>query len=75
MKTVAVSEFRAHLVDFLNRVELGETLILTSHGKEIARILPPKEAQKQARRALAKLRKNAFVGDVISPVSDDWGEE
>lgn len=75
MRTVAVSEFRAHLVDFLNKVELGETLILTSRGKEIARILPPKEAQKQARRRLAELRKSAFVGDVVSPASNDWSEQ
>lgn len=75
MKTVAISEFRAHLLNFLNKVELGETLILTSHGKEIARILPPKEAQNQARRRLAKLRKSAFVGDVVSPLSNDWDEQ
>lgn len=69
MVHVSISDFRAHLPDFLNRVEAGETLVITSRGKEIARVLPPKEAQKQARKQLAELKKNAVIGDVISPVA------
>ncbi len=77
MKTVAVSEFRAHLVDFLSTVESGETLVLTSRGKEIARIVPPKQAQKQARQKLAELQKYAYIGDVVTPAvaGDEWSEQ
>jgi prevent-host-death family protein len=74
MQTIAISEFRAHMLDFLSKVESGETLVLTSRGKEIARVMPPKEAQKAARRELESIRKTARIGDVLSPVNvgNEW---
>lgn len=70
MQRVSISDFRAHLPDFLHQVEAGETLIITSRGKEVARVLPPKEAQKQARKRLAELQKNVVIGDVLSPIHE-----
>ena len=72
MEKVAVSEFRANLVGFLKRVEKGEVIALTSRGHEVAKIIPPDDKSKNARNALKKLRKTAVVGDVLSPIEDEW---
>lgn len=72
MERVAVSEFRANLVGFLKRVENGEEITLTSRGHEVAKIVPPDNRMKEARAALKKLQKTAVIGDVVSPMEDDW---
>jgi prevent-host-death family protein len=72
MERVAVSEFRANLLVFLKRVERGEGITLTSRGREVARIIPPENKREEAKAALEELRKTAIVGDVLSPVGEDW---
>ncbi|MEA1967950.1 MAG: type II toxin-antitoxin system prevent-host-death family antitoxin [Thermodesulfobacteriota bacterium] len=72
MEKVAVSEFRANLVGFLKRVEKGEIIALTSRGHEVAKIIPPDNKSENARNSLKKLRKTAIIGDLLSPIEDEW---
>ncbi len=72
MEKVAVSEFRANLVGFLKRVENGEEITLTSRGHEVAKIVPPDDKIKNAKRALKKLQSSAILGDIISPIEEEW---
>ena len=72
METIAVSELRANLMQILKRIEAGATIAITSRGREIARLFPPEDQMSRARKTLAKLRKTAIVGDVISPIDEDW---
>lgn len=72
MEKVAVSEFRANLLGFLKKVERGEAITLTSRGREVARIIPPENKRKVSREALQALRKTACVGDVVSPLEEQW---
>lgn len=37
---VGIREFKAHLSRYLRRVETGEMLIITDHGRPIARLFP-----------------------------------
>lgn len=71
MKTVAISQFRAHLPSFLDWVGKGREVVITSHGTEVARLVPPfKKADIKSR--LKTLRKKAKVGDIISPIDTEW---
>lgn len=72
MEKVAVSEFRANLVAFLKRVEKGEIITLTSRGHEVAKIVPPDDKAKEAKKALKKLQQTAVIGDIISPIDEEW---
>jgi len=72
METVRVSKLREHLVSFLKRVERGEDIIITSRGHRVARLVPLEDKMKKARETLQQLRKNAVMGDVISPVGERW---
>ncbi len=72
MEKVAVSVFRANLLNFLKRVEKGEIISLTSRGQEVAKIVPPDNKTNKAKGVLKELRKTAFIGDILSPIEDEW---
>ena len=72
MREVNVTELRSHLPAYLGQVQSGEELVLTSHGKAIARILPSHDIRETARKQLKALRKKSYVGDVISPLGEVW---
>jgi antitoxin (DNA-binding transcriptional repressor) of toxin-antitoxin stability system len=79
MITISVSEFRSNMPAFLEKVKQGVKLVLTSHGKTVAEITPPTlkrgqitEEQAAARKRLAEIAKNSWVGDVESPDDVEW---
>lgn len=62
MRHVQSSEAKTHLAELLDAVEAGETIVLTRHGKPIARLVPEHETSKRdvvdAIEALRALRKS-----------------
>lgn len=40
MREIAASEAKTHLLQLLDEVERGETLVITRHGRPIARLMP-----------------------------------
>lgn len=40
MPTVKIEEAKTHLPRILERVERGETVVITRHGKAVARLVP-----------------------------------
>jgi prevent-host-death family protein len=57
MRHVQSSEAKTHLPELLDAVEAGETIVITRHGRAIARIVPETERKKQeVREAIEKLR-------------------
>lgn len=59
MRTVSVAEAKARLSELLNCVESGEDILITRHGRPIAKMTTP-ETPKQMLplKRLALLRKN-----------------
>ena len=72
MEKIGISELRANLTGFLKKVESGQIITITSRGVEVAQLVPPEYTQASARKALAQLRQSATVGDVLSPIEDEW---
>ena len=57
MREIQASEAKVHLPQLLNEVERGETLIITRHGRRIARIVPETDRHQEAiDKALAGIR-------------------
>ena len=57
MRHIQASEAKTHLPSLLDDVERGETLIITRHGKPIARLVPDDAARKQEiRKAIEDIR-------------------
>jgi len=61
MREIQASEAKTHLPRLLDEVERGETLIITRHGRAIARIVPEVDRQQtkidEAMDAIRKLRR------------------
>lgn len=72
MKQVNVTEFRAHLPEYLSKVQSGETFTVMSRGQPIAQLVPAAGVVEDARAQLAALRKRARIGDIVSPVAVEW---
>ena len=47
MREIQASEAKAHLPQLLDDVERGETLIITRHGRPIARIVPETDRRQE----------------------------
>jgi prevent-host-death family protein len=52
MKIATVREAQHHLSKLLNEVEMGEEIILTRRGKQIARLVPPEKAEDPRNRKI-----------------------
>ena len=57
MREIQASDAKARLPQLLDDVERGETLVITRHGRAIARIVPELDRrQEEVDRALASIR-------------------
>lgn len=72
MQTIKISEFRANLLSYLEKVHAGEELVVTSHGKVLATIQPPTDKREKAKKVLNALSKTAVIGNIVSPNQADW---
>ncbi len=72
MKQVKVTDFRAHLPEYLSKVQNGETFTVMSRGQPIARLVPATGVVERARERLVALRKRARIGDIGSPIGVEW---
>lgn len=72
METVNISELRANLLKYLERTRAGEQFAVTSKGKVLATLTPPAQQREQAKKQMQKLAETAWVGDVITPIDEDW---
>lgn len=75
MTEVNISELRNHLPRYLERAEAGEEVLITRHGRVVARLCAVRDPRAKAKAALARLRDHAQVGDVVAPVDEPWEAE
>lgn len=56
MRTVQASEAKTHLLSLLDKVEQGESIVITRHGKTVAEIVPRHDAdQDRINRAMESI--------------------
>lgn len=74
MSSVNITELRQHLPEYLRQVQGGAEIVVTQHGRPVARIVPNREpdVREAALRRLAALRGTMIVGDVVAPIASDW---
>jgi prevent-host-death family protein len=57
MREVQASEAKTHLPKLLDAVERGEVIVITRHGRPIARIVPERELrQKEIDQAIENIK-------------------
>lgn len=75
MQKVNVTELRNHLPHYLKQVQKGVELQVTSHGKNIARLVPEISAKDEAWNRLLQLRGTMIKGDIVEPVGVEWNAD
>ena len=73
MREVGAFEAKNKLGQLLDLVERGEEIIITRHGRQVARLVPPKQAysRDQARAAIKRIRERA---EKLKLGSFEWAE-
>ena len=73
MREVGAFEAKNKLGQLLDLVERGEEIVITRHGKAVARLVPAKQAfsRDQARAAIRRIRERA---EKLKLGSFDWAE-
>ena len=75
MKKMAAGSFKAHCLAVMDEVQAKkETVIITKHGKPVAKLVPVSEEKDDIFGFFrGKIR---ITGDVVSPALslDEWGE-
>ncbi|MBN1931336.1 MAG: type II toxin-antitoxin system prevent-host-death family antitoxin [Desulfobacterales bacterium] len=72
MEKVGISELRENLSIFLKKVQKGQVITITSRGHEMARLVPVEDKREKSREFLRKLGRNADIGDILSPIDEEW---
>lgn len=80
MQTIAIAQAKNNFSALLHKVESGEDVVLTRHGKAVARIIPETSAASDIVRDTDSLRQeamellNAFRAKVVPGAPLDWKE-
>lgn len=73
MKSMAVSEFKAHALRALDEVAKSrESILVTKRGKPLARVVPFDEKEESQPGKLAHAL--VFEGDIVSPLGEEMWE-
>ncbi len=72
MKSVSMAELRRRLAHYLDRVEQGERIQVMRRGRVVATLAPGIAEDMAATERLEILRKQARIGDVVSPLDVEW---
>lgn len=75
MKKMAAGLFKANCLAVMDQVQIKrETVIITKHGKPVAKLVPLNADPDEIYNFLAG--KGAIVGDIVSPVlsAEEWGD-
>jgi prevent-host-death family protein len=67
-----VTELRQNLPAYLEQVRKGKEVQVTVHGRVVARLVPEQDEQAAARQRLEALRGTCRIGDVVSPLPEEW---
>ena len=73
MREVQASEAKAHLSELLDEVERGETVVITRHGRAIARIVPEAECRRaEIRQTIENIKalRKQFAGVTLQELLD-----
>lgn len=73
MKSMAVSQFKAHALRVLDEIaRSGESVLITKRGKPLARVVPFAEEDRSKPGKLA--RTLVFEDDIVSPLGEEMWE-
>ncbi len=64
---VGVRELKSHLSEYLRRVKIGQTIVITERGKAVGRIMPAETSLEERMRAMVKAGLAEWNGKRLPP--------
>jgi prevent-host-death family protein len=75
LMNVPVAEAKAKFSELVKRAEAGEEVLVTRHGKVVARLVPPAGATAEKRPLLGAFEDKAFwMADDFDELGPEWDE-
>ncbi len=74
-RRIAAGEFKAKCLKLMDEVrDTGEELIITKHGKPVAKLAPIEGAERDKAKTLFGCMKGSItiLGDIVEPVETGW---
>lgn len=71
---VPVAEAKAKFSELVKRAEAGEEVLVTRHGKVVARLVPPVEPTADETSLLGALRGKVWMADDFDELGPEWDE-
>lgn len=72
-RTIAAGEFKAKCLQLMDEVKAKKLhLIVTKRGEPVVEIGPPAEQEKPFRSIVGRSPGVKILGDIISPLPDEW---
>ncbi len=79
MKTMPAGKFKAQCLAVIDEVhERGEEVVITKHGKPMARLVPLEKTKETLDDIFGFMRgRMKIVGDIVSPIipAEDWDDD
>ena len=72
MEKINVSTLRENLAAYIKKAKNGQEISITSHGHELAKLVPAGKKQEKSKSKLKALGKTAVLNDILSPLDEDW---
>jgi prevent-host-death family protein len=66
--SVGIRELKARLSEYLREVKSGQTVVITEHGREVARLMPVGQPVEERLRALVAAGLGEWSGERLPPV-------
>jgi len=67
--SVGIRELKGHLSEYLRRVRAGETVLMTDHGRPVARIVPVAQPLEERLEAMSRAGPMLWSGKKRAPTS------
>ncbi len=65
---VGVRQLKEHLSEYLSQVKSGGTVVVTEHGRQVARIVPTPQPLEASLQAMAEAGQIAWSGRKLQPM-------
>jgi prevent-host-death family protein len=74
METIGVRHLKTHLSGYLRRVQQGEHILVTDHGRVVAELSPPRQAtlQSSTEARYQLVVAEGIVRPAVAPTRRDW---
>jgi prevent-host-death family protein len=71
---VPIAEAKAKFSELVKRAEAGEEVLVTRHGKVVARLLPPERKQEDKPSLIGALKGKIWISDDFDELGPEWDE-